>query len=375
MKFKVNRDHFSNGLAQVLNVVGTRPTMPVLNNVLIEAEGDHLDLTTTNLDLGIRCRIKASVGQPGSITLPVRRLASIVRELPNSDVQVEASPNHQVRIACGGSNFRIMGIPRDDFPPLPEFADEHSFTLEQNVLGQMLASVAYAQSADESRYFLNGVYFHFHDGRLTLVATDGRRLAKVDREMDLGASSGGSLILPAKTVAELTRLLSKEEKFTVSLSFNERRVAFQIEVADEASGLVDRVQLISKVVEGNYPNYQQVIPKEVHQRVKVERELLQQCVHRAALVTSDKSNSVKVKLSNNLLEITASSPDFGEAHESLAVDYSGPDLQVAFNPAFVLDPLRALTKDEIVFELKDELSPGVFKTDGSFLCVIMPVRL
>ncbi|MGH8021186.1 MAG: DNA polymerase III subunit beta [Opitutaceae bacterium] len=375
MKFKVNRDHFSNGLAQVLNVVGTRPTMPVLSNVLIEAEGDHLDLTTTNLDLGIRCRIKASVSQAGSITLPVRRLASIVRELPSLDVQVDAASNNQVKIASGGSNFRIMGIPRDDFPPLPEFADEHSFTLEQGVLGQMLASVSYAQSADESRYFLNGVYFHFHDGKLTLVATDGRRLAKVDREMDFGGGAGGSLILPAKTVAELVRLLSKEGKFTVSLAFNDRRVAFRIEVADEASGLVDQVQLISKVVEGNYPNYQQVIPKEVHQRVKVERELFLQCVHRAALVTSDKANSVKIKLSNNLLEITAASPDFGEAHESLAVDYSGPDIQVAFNPGFVMDPLRAVTKDQLSFELKDEVSPGVFKTDGSFLCVIMPVRL
>jgi DNA polymerase-3 subunit beta len=375
MKFKVNRDHFTNGLAQVLNVVGTRPTMPVLSNVLIEAEGDHLDLTTTNLDLGIRCRIKATVSQAGSVTLPVRRLASIVRELPNLDVQVESSPNHQVKIASGGSNFRIMGIARDDFPPLPELSNEQTFTLEQSALAQMLGSVSYAQSADESRYFLNGVYFHFHDGKLTLVATDGRRLALVCRELEAAGTGGGCLILPAKTVAELARLLAKVDKFAVSLAFNDRRVAFRIEVADEASGLVDQVHLISKVVEGNYPNYQQVIPKEVHQRVKVERELFLQCVHRAALVTSDKANSVKIKLSNNLLEITAASPDFGEAHESLAIDYSGPDLQVAFNPGFLMDPLRALTKDQITFEVKDEVSPGVFKTDGNFLCVIMPVRL
>lgn len=375
MKFKVNRDHFSNGLAQVLNVVGTRPTMPVLSNVLIEAEGDHIDLTTTNLDLGIRCRVKANVSSSGSITLPVRRLAGIVRELPATEVQAEVSANHQVRLTSGGSNFRIMGIPRDDFPPLPEFADEHAFTLEQKVLGQMISSVSYAQSADESRYFLNGVYFDFSDGKLTLVATDGRRLALVHRETEFGDSEGGSLILPAKTVSELARLLSKDEKFSVSLSFNDRRVAFKIEVADSESGLVDQVHLISKVVEGNYPNYQQVIPKEVHQRVQIDRELFLQCVHRAALVTSDKSNSAKIKLSTNLLEITAASPDFGEAHESLAVDYSGPDLQVAFNPGFLMDPLKALTKDQVAFELKDELSPGVFKTDGNFLCVVMPVRL
>jgi DNA polymerase III subunit beta len=193
------------------------------------------------------------------------------------------------------------------------------------------------------------------------------------KEMDVPANSAGAIILPAKTVAELTRLLDKGEK--VKINFNERRCAFQIATDKDGSGLIDSVYLYSKVVEGNYPNYQQVVPKETHQRIKLERELFLQCVHRAALVCSEKSNSVRIKLSSNLLEITAQSPDFGEAHESMAIGYSGPDLQVAFNPAFLLDPLRALPKDEVFFELKDDVSPGVFKTLDSFICVIMPVRL
>jgi DNA polymerase-3 subunit beta len=233
--------------------------------------------------------------------------------------------------------------------------------------------VAYAQSTDETRYILNGVYFNFKDGTLSLVATDGRRLALVSKEMEVPASSAGAIILPARTVGELLRLLDKGEK--VKINFNDRRAAFQIATDKESSGLVDSVYLYSKVVEGNYPNYQQVIPKETHQRIKLERELFLQCVHRAALVCSEKSNSVKIKLSSNLLEITAQSPDFGEAHESMAIGYSGPELQVAFNPGFVMDPLRALTKDEVFFEVKDEVSPGVFKTLESFICVIMPVRL
>jgi DNA polymerase-3 subunit beta len=195
----------------------------------------------------------------------------------------------------------------------------------------------------------------------------------IAKEMDVPAASAGAIILPAKTVSELTRLLDKGEK--VKINFNERRAAFQIATDKETSGLIDHVYLYSKVVEGNYPNYHQVIPKETHQRIKLERELFLQCVHRAALVCSEKANSVKVKLSTNLLEITAQSPDFGEAHESMAIGYSGPDLQVAFNPAFVMDPLRALTKDEVFFEVKDEVSPGVFKTLENFVCVIMPVRL
>jgi DNA polymerase-3 subunit beta len=373
MKFKINRDHFANGLAQVLNVVGSKATMPILSNVLIEAEKDQISLTTTNLDLGICCKLKAEVKEAGAVTLPVKRLATIVKELPNVDVTFDASPNHQVKLISGGSNFRIMGIGKEEFPPLPEFGEEKSFTLAQAELTTMLKSVVYAQSTDETRYILNGIYFNFKDGKLTLVATDGRRLALIGKEMDVPAANAGSIILPAKTAGELLRLLDKGEK--LKISFNDRRAAFQIATDKDNSGLVDSVYLYSKVVEGNYPNYQQVIPKETHQRIKLERELFLQCIHRAALVTSEKSNSVKIKISSNLLEITAQSPDFGEAHESMAISYSGPDLQVAFNPTFVMDPLRALAKDEIFFELKDEVSPGVFKTLDSFLCVIMPVRL
>lgn len=373
MKFKINRDHFANGLAQVLNVVGSKATMPILSNVLIEAEKDQVSLTTTNLDLGIRCKIKAEIKEAGSVTLPVKRLSSIVRELPNVDVTVDASPNHQVKLSSGGSTFRIMGIGKEEFPPLPEFGDEKAFTLEQSELLSMLKSVSYAESADETRYILNGVFFSFKDGKFSLVATDGRRLALMAKEMEITPESAGSIILPAKTVSELSRLLDKGEK--VKINFNDRRCTFQIASNKDSTGLVDSIYLYSKVVEGNYPNYNQVIPKETHQRIKLERELFLQCVHRAALVCSEKANSVKLKLTSNLLEITAQSPDFGEAHESMAINYSGPDLQVAFNPAFVMDPLKALTKDEIFFELKDEISPGVFKTLDSFVCVIMPVRL
>jgi DNA polymerase-3 subunit beta len=373
MKFKINRDHFSNGLQQVLNVVGSKATMPILSNVLIEAEKDNISLTTTNLDLGIRCKIKAEVKETGSVTLPVKRLATIVRELPNVDVSLDSSPNHQVKLTSGGSQFRIMGIGKEEFPPLPDFGEDKSFSLEQSELVNMLKSVAYAQSADETRYILNGVYLNFRDGKLSLVATDGRRLALISKELEFPAANAGSIILPAKTVGELLRLLDKGAK--MKISFNERRAAFQIATEKDTSGLVENIYLFSKVVEGNYPNYQQVIPKETHQRIKLERELFLQCVHRAALVCSEKSNSVKIKLSSNLLEITAASPDFGESHEAMAISYSGPDLQVAFNPQFILDPLRALTKDEVFFELKDEVSPGVFKTLESFICVIMPVRL
>jgi DNA polymerase III subunit beta len=373
MKFKINRDHFSVGLQQVLNVVGSRATMPILSNVLIEAAEGHISLSTTNLDMGIRCRIKADIEQPGAITLPVRRLATIIRELPNVDVSIDAGSTHQTKIASGGSTFRIMGIGQEEFPPLPTFSDERSFVMGQEDLVRMLKSVSYAQSSDETRYILNGVYFSFQEGKLTLVATDGRRLALIGRELDFPAEHAGNIIIPAKTVTELLRLLEKGKD--VKIAFNDRQVAFEINTENEKEGLADSIYLVSKIVEGSYPNYQQVIPKETHQRIKLDRELLLQCVHRAALVTSEKSNTVRIKVADNRLEITASSPDFGESHESIAIEYAGPEVQVAFNPQFMMDPLKALPHDEVYLEIKDELSPGVFKTLDNFICVIMPLRL
>ena len=374
MKFKINQDHFSNGLQQVLNVVASRSTMPILSNVLIEAEEEHISLTTTNLDLGIRCRIKADVSDTGSITLPVRKLATIVKELPVNEVFIETNKNNQAKITSGGSLFKIMGIGSKEFPPLPTFENRKVFELSQDEIVNMLKSVSYAQSADENRYILNGVYFNFADEKLTLVATDGRRLGLTGLELEVSEENAGNLILPAKTIAELERLMGKGEK--VNIAFNDRQAAFEIGL-DEAgdSGLVDHIYLVSKIVEGNYPNYRQVIPKETEHRVKIERELMLECVRRAALVTSDKSNSVKIKISKNLLEISGQSTEYGESHESMAVAYDGPEVQVAFNPQFLMEPLKALTKDEVFFEFKDELSPGLFKTLDNFICVIMPLRL
>ncbi len=375
MKFKINRDHFTSGLARVLNVVGTRATMPILSNVLIEAEEGFIALTTTNLDLGIRCKIKAVILDPGGLTLPVRKLATIIRELPNLDVELETSSSHQAKIASGGSLFRIMGIEKEEFPSLPSFSDDHVYNLTQSELAEMLRCVSYAQSSDEDRYIMNGIYFNFEEGALTLAATDGRRLAVIKKDLETTEEKGGSLILPAKTVAELERILGGGE--TVKIAFSDRQAAFELSNGedDKSSGLIGSTYLVSKVVEGKYPNYRQVIPKETEQRIKIERELLLDCVRRAALVTTDQSSSIKMKIHNNLMEITASSPEYGQSHETLAVQFEGPEISVAFNPGFLADPLKAVTKDEIIFEFKDELSPGVVRTMDNFLCVIMPLRL
>ena len=376
MKFKINKEHFATGLRQVTNVVSSKPSMPVLNNVLIKAEGDTVVLTTTNLDLGIRCSIKAEVEKPGEITLPVKNLAALVNTMPQQEITLESGDGQVARIRSGRSDFqRFNGLKAEDFPPLPSFVDQHNYELGPQELLNMLRSVSYAQSSDENRYILNSVFFNFSEGKLTLVATDGRRLALISRDMKIDREDEGSIILPAKTVSELEKLLTQGKN--VKISFNDRQVAFDIEVGEESSGngLTGSIYLVSKIVEGSYPNYKQVIPKETEHRIKVERELMLETVRRVALMTTDKQNSVRLKIFDNCLEISGQSSDFGEAKEPIEVEYDGPEVQIGFNPEFLLSPLSNLTKDEIFFEFKDEMSPGVFKTLDNFLCVVMPLRI
>lgn len=375
MKLNIQRDHFFSGLQQVLNIIGSRPSLPVLNNVLLQAENGYLILTTTNLDIGTRCYVKADIINNGSITLPAKRLATIIKALPQNEVTLEVQ-NHQVKITSGGSLFKIVGMGIDDFPPFNLLQGNHTILFSSNKLQNMLRHVAYAQSVDENRYILNGVYFHFDSEFLTLVATDGRRLALMKDALTEKLSIETGFILPAKTVMELSRLLSQGDE--LKIVFNDKQVAFIIQLEDQhKQGLINELILISKIVEGQFPNYRQVIPEQTSERIRLERNLFLECVQRASFVASERHNAVKVRISTHLLEISSSSPEIGESHESIAISYEGPDVQIAFNPQFLIDPLKALLQDEVVFEFKDDLGPGVFKqVSGSneFLCVVMPLR-
>jgi len=382
MKFKINRDFFSSGLQLVTSVVGTRKTMPILQNVLIEAEDGKVSLTTTNLDLGARCSIKAEVSESGAVTLPVKELGSIIRQLADMEVSVETGNDPKATITTRGSVFNVMGMESKEFPPLPTLEAQQDFDLDRGELIQMLKNVSYAQSLNEERYMLKGVYFLFSEDELALVATDGRRLAVTKRILAKKTGSGGEFILPSSSVSELERIPDLGN--SVRVSFTDRQVAFEMKIGKEngeeseaGKGFVESVYLVSKVVEGKYPNYKQVIPKDSFNRSEVERELLQECVTRAALVSDDK---VTFRVKPNELEITGQSI-LGDARESMSIEYDGENATVSFNPRFLLDPLRSLTKDRVFFEFRDDMSPGVFRTDGpkegdplSFLCVVMPIR-
>jgi len=375
MKFKINKEHFVTGLRQVINVVGNNTQFPELKNVLIKAENGIVMLTTTNLDLAIRCAIKAEVESAGDITLPAKKLAQIIMAAPLQEITVESTDGVQGSIRSGTVNYKINGLKAEGFPPLPSFVNQHSYEFNPQELLNMLRSVSYAQSADENRYVLNSVFFNFAEDKLTLVATDGKRLALISRELKLTPEEEGSIILPKNTVSELEKLLTQGK--SVKISFNNRQVAFDITVGEESesNGLTGSIYLVSKILEGNYPNYKQVIPKEAEHRIKVERELMLATVQRISLVASDKQKLVRLKMSNNQLEVSCQTVDVGEANETIEIEYDGPEVQIGFNPDFLQSPLSKLTKDEIYFEFKDENTPGVFKTLDNFLCVVMPMRI
>ena len=256
-----------------------------------------------------------------------------------------------------------MGLPAEEFPRFPEPSVECTLKMEQNVLKTLLRRTAYAASTDESRFVLNGVLFSLKQDKLTTVATDGRRLALAEAEISAMKGKEAEFIVPNKTIAELLRLLS--DSGDVAMFAAESQV-----IAEFAT-----TRVVSKLVEGAFPNFRQVIPSEAKERITLERETFLAALHRASLLASEKHQAVKLNFTKNNLTITATTPEVGEAKETMAINYKGKEIGIGFNPHFLMDPLRNLDADEIVLELTDDLSPGVIKISEPFLYVLMPMRL
>jgi len=368
MNLTIAKDQLLNGLQAVQNVVSTRTTLPILSNVLMRAEGERLEFTATDLDVTIACGVEAQVKKAGASTVPVKRLFGIARELNGTEIDLEVDDKNVCSLRCGPSFYKINGLSADEFPPLPQFKEDKKVTLPQETVRSMMRKTSFAISTDEARYVLNGIFFSLKDHKMTMVATDGRRLALVDEEVDVLEQSQGEFIIPAKAVNELNRLL--QEKGEVEMKYSENQAAFTLKDEKGFSVLI-----ITKLIEGNYLNYRQVILSETKERVTLPRDEFLHALRRAEIMTSEKANSVKLAFGKNNLAITANAPEVGEAKESIAINYKGKEIVVAFNPKYLIDPLNVLPNDEVFIELIDELSPGVLKINGPFLYVVMPMRL
>ena len=364
MEVVIDRDAFLKGLQMVQNIVEPRQTLPILANVLLEAAGDTVRLTATDLEVGARVSVPAKVGAKGAITVSARKLAEIVKELPAAAVALKVAENVTVTLRCGGATYRMVGLAPDDFPPVVPASPQSWVSIEAKVLREMLTQTSFAVSHDETRYALNGVLFAFQGKDVRMVATDGHRLALSNRSLGQGVASATGIV-PRKAVTEIMRVIGAGEE--VQMAITENQFVLQM----------PNFVMTARLIEGQFPNYEAVIPKAHPGRLTTARGGLSAALRRVSVMAEERNKPVKLALSPASLKVSASSQELGEAEEILDVDYAGEEMVIGFNSRYLLEAMAALEKDQVVLEIKDAQSPGVIKSvDGEgYCCVIMPMRI
>jgi DNA polymerase-3 subunit beta len=336
----------------------------------MEAKGDEVRFLATDLEVGLRSKCQATVAKGGSLTLPAKKFYEIVKSLPETDIRI-AEDKGGVKVAADRFDSRIQTLPREDFPTLPESGGTPSATLSRSSVKEMVAKTQFAISGEDTRYFLNGALFVLKPNEMSLVATDGHRLALVSVTRDgQGKKDADEVkaILPKKTLGELGRLLSDGEG-DITYERGENHLFFEV------GGRL----LISRMIDGQFPAYERVIPKGNDKHIEFERDRLTNAVKRVALLSNERSRAVKIQIDKGKVDVTSSSPDLGEAKETLPVEYSGGAMQICFNAQYVLDFLSAVSTDVVSLDLKDEVSQAVMKPVGAegydYTYVIMPMRV
>jgi len=363
MKASIQTKEILDAVQKVQSVVSTKSTLSILSNILIETVDNALVFTATDLQVGMRCKAEGRVKKEGASTIPAKTLFAILRELPEGEVSLDITDKDVASITCGESFFKILGISKEEFPKLPEFLEKESFTLSQPLLKDMLRKTVYAVSREDNRYALMGMYFIIAKQVLTLVSTDGRRLSKMTAELGADVKLKRDFIVPLKAVEELQHMLADDGDLRIFLSKNQ--VAFQL----------DKVLLVSRLIDGTFPDYDRVIPESSTQKAELDRREFLHIVRRAALLTTDQANLVRLSFANAQLVMTSSSPEIGEARVSMPAKYDGKGLEIAFNPDFLKDVLNSMDEEVVTLEMSDALSPGVVRGESPFLHVLMPMRL
>jgi DNA polymerase-3 subunit beta len=375
MKLRIARDELLTALQRVQGVVEKRNTMPQLSNILLEAKAEGVDITATDLEIGMRGLYKASVEEPGSITLSARKLFEILKELSEGEVELAVGDNNWATLRAGKSQFKIVGLPSSDYPALPAIEREGLTPLAGAGLLELIRKTLFAVGDNDARYILNGLLVTLVTAEkkttLRLVGTDGHRLALAEQELP-GAGKEApkeiKAIVPKKAAQEMRRLL-EEGDGEPQIGFTKNLLIFR------RSGLL----LTSRLMEGNYPNYQQVIPKEKDQdkRATVERVALEGALRRVAVLSRDKTNAVKLTFATGRLTLFSSNPDFGEATEELTARYTGDAVTTGFNARYLLDVLGVMDGESVSMQMETPLSPCLIREPGNagFTCVVMPIKV
>ena len=370
MEIVVRKNDLLRELQLFQGIVERKNTIPILANVLMEAKGDEVRFLATDLEVGLRSKCAASVTKAGSLTIPAKKFYEIIKSLPETDIRI-AEDKGGVKVAADRFDARMQTLPREDFPTLPEASATPTATLTSASVKEMVSKTQFAITGEDTRYFLNGALFVLRPDSMSLVATDGHRLALVTVPRDGKAKKDAEeikAILPKKTLGELARLMSEGDG-DIIYERGENHLFFQ----------VGERLLISRMIDGQFPAYERVIPKGNDKHIEFERDRLTSAIKRVALLSNERSRAVKISIEKGKVDVTSSSPELGEAQETLPVDYNGAAMQICFNAQYVLDFLAAVSTDVVSLELKDEVSQAVMKPVGAegydYTYVIMPMRV
>jgi len=374
MKVKGSKSQILYGIQAVENTVSARPSLPILLNTLIEAGEKNvgvnkLRLTTSNIEVITKCTIPIEVEEEGGITVPTRLFLSIINELPEKEVYIQTKDNNVI-IKCEKSLFKIFGRPSNEFPAIPKIDEITSTTLNSNILKDMIKKTRFAVSTDETRHALTGVYLGLKENQIKMVATDGHRLAYATEQVSTSPKEPVSVIVPTRVLNEIVRIFPEEGE-KVKLLIGKNHISFNLE----------DISITSRLVEGTFPNYEQVIPKEAGVQIRASTKNLSDSIRRVSLLTDEKSNLIKLKAEKNLLTITGSTPSSGEGKEEIDIVLEGEEIEVGFNVKYMLDVLRVIDTEETVIKLTSPSSPAIIKPyvkdakEENYLCVVMPLRL
>jgi DNA polymerase-3 subunit beta len=368
MKIEIQKKDLMNLIGKTQNIVEKRNTMPVLMNVLLEADSDSLKVFATDLEVSLTDQVPVKVLQTGKVAVAAKSLFEIAKELSEGLIQLHKKENNWLEIKQGKYLSKIVGISAEEYPVFPTYSGTNFFKIDSDVLKDMIDKTIYSVSTDETRYHLNGVYFEQkQDMGYTMVATDGHRLCLVNKKLDGSSKSAGQgVIIPRKGLHEIKKMLES--------------ISGEFQLAIEGSQLIvkkDSTTLMIRLIEGKYPNYQQFIPAKLSQKIRINRESFLTSLKRVSLLANHKSKAVTLSLSNGRMEIASNNPELGDAKEEIEVGYEGKDIKIGFNAKYITDVLQAINDDEVDFEFNDQLSPGLMRphNDKTYTCVVMPMRI
>jgi len=379
MKLRVSKDEIQEKLSNIQNVVEKKNTMPILSHFLLEAGKKGSYIVATDLETALREPVEIKVEETGRLCIPARKLFEIVREMEGDllfesvDESSSASGGGWLKVKGGTSDFRLACLSANDFPAWPVMEDGEEITIDATILLEMIEKTIYSAGESDTRYTLNGLLFHTKptEKLLTIVGTDGHRLALITRQMDVELKDEKKMIVPRKAVSELRRFLNKEmEKAKIIIGKNHLLFSVGTSTGGE-------VQFLTRLIEGTYPNYEHVMPKANEKKVSVSREAFAKALRRVSVMSRERANAVRSDFVDGTLILTSSNPDVGEAKEEITVDYKGDKLSVGFNARYLIEALTVMTSEKIVLELQDPLSPVLVREEGKedYRCVIMPMRI